>query len=177
MFRMMHITAAAVAALGLLGFTSMARAGDDDCSSGHCRKRHCDQCESTTETKKVAKRVYDDECKDLCVPACSLKGHCLFHGWKCEKHNDCAADCPEECKEGRCKKLHCKQKFLIIKIRYHDECVHKCTANECCATSCEGAPAAPAGAKPESIPPPKPGDDDADINHSGPETLTLPMPQ
>ena len=66
--------------------------------------------------------------------------------------------CCDECNECKCKPV-CKQKFLMIKVRTHEECVHKCVANECDA--CSGptliTPLAPAMPKGEKIPAPKPG--------------------
>jgi hypothetical protein len=155
MVRKMFTLALAAVGLGMLGLTAVARAGDccDDC--GSCRKQKCDQCCSVTETKNVSKRVYDSECKPLCMPHCTLKcvAHSLTSGWKTPSDCD-GPPCCDDCNACGCKKV-CKQKFLIIKIKHHEECVHKCIATEpCCPATCEFAPAMPAP-KGEPIPAPK----------------------
>jgi hypothetical protein len=149
MVRKMLTSALAFAALGLLGFASLTRAGDDCCPTKKT-------CESVTETKKVSKRVYDNECYDKCYPKCGLSVFVtgLFKGWRtndcCDTCNSCAS-----C-EGKCACKPRNEKYLLIKIRTHEECVHKCVpVEQCCTTGCEAAPAAPAGPKPEIIPAPK----------------------
>ena len=96
-----------LAALGIAGLAASARADNPaNCDAG------CKVCCPVTEMKKVTKRVYSDTCEDFCLPRSSFLGG-LFH-------KDCA-----ECKEASCGKVRTK-KYLVVKIRTHEECITKC---------------------------------------------------
>ena len=110
-----------LAALGLLGLGQIALAADppgvveaycgDACSHKVCRP--------TVDTRQVPKRVYDDTCEEFCLPKCSLFGGFFRKG--CDGDGAC----------GSCEHPH-KRKYLIVKIRYHEECVNKCVLEEHC---------------------------------------------
>ena len=155
MFRNLLTSTAAIAALGLLGFCQVARA-QDCCGSGCCDTG----CTSIPNVKKVKVHCYTDECHDHCVAGCDFHQLCngLFKGWHCVNYcgcNACETAC-DECGEGKCKKLHCQQKFLIVKVRTHEEIGHKCVPT-CCPSTCGASviEMAPPGPKPEVIPAPK----------------------
>lgn len=118
----------ALAACGLLGIASFGYAGDcsviveSGCADGCGAK----VCRPVVETRKVGKRVYDDICEDFCLPRCSLFSG-LFGHKNCCDEGHCAA-----CGNVRTKK------YLIVKIRNHEECVNKCVVEQAC---CQ--PAAP----------------------------------
>jgi hypothetical protein len=69
-----------------------------------CRDECCKQSHITTDTKKVAKRVYGEKCQDFCLPH-------THHG---------GCDCCVSCGKIR------TRKYLVVKIREHEECVNKC---------------------------------------------------
>jgi hypothetical protein len=169
-----HLSLAmAVAALGLLGFSSVASAQCCD-EGGCCGKKGCT---SVPDVRKVAVRCYDSTCADQCVPACSVTCKSLFKGWHCPDYcghhgqcgqcgDSCDAGC-NDCTEGKCSKLHCQQKFLLVKIHTHEEAVRKCVPDACPAGGCAApvyqmVPPPPPGKGPEVIPAPKgaPGADE-----------------
>jgi hypothetical protein len=149
-------------ALTLLGLAQLGAADGpvlcDACPPACCKKG----CEPRVETKKHAKRVYDDTCEEFCLPKCSLAAFCngLFSGWKCN-HHDChhhsagCADC-ESCT--RCEHRPRTRKYLLVKIRHHEECHTKCVpVLKCCPDElpCDGAiPGMAPGKAPEPIPAP-----------------------
>lgn len=159
MFRKLLSSAAALAVLGLLGFAQFASA-DDACDAG-CGKT---KCESVTETKIVKVHCYTSTCEEMCLcKGCLLQG--LFKGWwppqnYCGCNSGACAACDAGCDCAGCDKCShpINRKFLVVKIKAHEETVRKCVPT-CCATGC-AAPAAvvPAPKAPEVIPAPKPAD-------------------
>jgi hypothetical protein len=167
MFRNLLHSAAAIAAFGLLGFSQVARA--QDCDGGCCNAGCCKTgCTSVPNVKKVKVHCYNDVCQDLCVPGCDLHQLCsgLFKGWHCVDYCGCHGNAACEsgcgdCAEGKCKKVHCQQKFLVVKVRTHEETGRKCVSDSCPAGSActtlpmQMAPPPPPGKGPEAIPAPK----------------------
>jgi hypothetical protein len=131
MLRMKMMTLMIVA-----GFATAASAGDKLLpvrgESGDCKV-----CQPVTETKKVATRVYTKSCEDFCLPRCSFLGG-LF----------CRSNC-DECKELKCGPVRTK-KYLVVKIRTHEECVTKCVPKPSCETPVPIPPANPLPARPQS---------------------------
>jgi len=157
MFRKFLSSAAAIAVFGLLGMSQLASA--DDCDTGCCKKT----CTPVTETRKVADRCYSVSCEEFCLPKCNL-AHAWFRGWwPREDHCSCCATqaCDKGCDDcGCCDKCGrvMTRRDLVVKIKVHEETVHKCVPT-CCATGCCAAPAAAVPALPapksEVIPAPK----------------------
>lgn len=124
-----------IAAIGLVSAATAQEPivrGLGHCDAGQCQGE-CKVCQPVTEKKKVSKRVYSSVCEDFCLPRCTFLGGLM-------------GSC-EECKEARCGPVHTK-KYLVVKIRTHEECVTKCVPKPACepaATSVQ--PVAP-------VPPP-----------------------
>ena len=129
-------------------------------------------CVPEQATRTVEKRVYGDVCEDFCVPKCTFGGG--FGGFLHHKHDDCGACGPDGCGHGGCEDGNCAEcgkhirvrKFLVVKIRPHEECYTKCNvayeapcAHGACEApaGCAGAVVAPPAPTPpvEKVPPPK----------------------
>jgi hypothetical protein len=84
-------------------------------------------CIPETATRTNERRVYGEDCEDMCLPKGSLfaglpklRGH---------GHQDCDA-CPSDgCESGHCASCeHCvrTRKFLVVKIKHEEETYTKC---------------------------------------------------
>jgi hypothetical protein len=120
--------------LGSIGLVASASAGDK-LLAGHGDGGDCKVCQPVTETKKVATRVYTNSREDFCLPRCSFLGG-LFCRSKCD-----------DCKETKCGPVRTK-KYLVVKIRTHEECATKCVPKPVCETPIQLAPAAKAPLSP-----------------------------
>ena len=94
----------------------------------------CKVCQPTTEMKKVSKRVYSSVREDFCLPRPSFLGGLI--GSDCEAY-----------KEAKCGPVRTK-KYLVVKIRTHEECGTKCVPRPACETPIVTAPPAPVPVRP-----------------------------
>jgi len=136
----------ALAALGVVATVAGARAQTPmpagppvglppaPCCDDGCGK----VCRAVTENRKVITRVYCSEREDFCLPKCSVFGS-LFGGKGCGECGECGA-----C--GECGRMR-KKKYLIVKLKPHEECVIKCVAESACTPACTP------GLAPASVPP------------------------
>ena len=97
-------------------------------------------CHRVTENKTIAERKYDAVCEDFCYPRCGFFS--LFTG-------GCG-----DCADGKCSCVRTK-KYLLVKIRKHDECVSKCVVGYE-APACPAPCPAPCYPPTPVMPPPAP---------------------
>jgi hypothetical protein len=154
------------ATLGLVALTTGLRADEiliqTGCTSGcvqttvvqPCPAPVCEEqvhkvCVPTTKTKTVEMTCYRSRCEDFCLPRCSCRltpchrtPHCWdgnCDGGKCGC-NDCGNNCGGDCEGCRnCGKVRTR-KFLVIKVRKHEECIPACEVVHECAPTCGGCP-------------------------------------
>ncbi len=103
----------------VLGALASAAVASDRLHPNRANDCDCKVCQPVSEVKKVPVRVYTSVCDDFCLLRPSFLG-----GLFCNQ--DCAG-----CKDARCGPVHTK-KFLVVKIRTHEECVTKCVPKPVC---------------------------------------------
>src|SRR5438309_1299336 len=142
MMRKVYTTGLLIA--GLFGLAQLAAAQAPVVGYGVPCPDACPEkvCHRVTENKTISVRKYDDLCEDICYPRCGFFS--LFGG------------CCDDCADGKCSAVRTK-KYLLVKIRKHDECVSKCVpsvAEPACPAPCYG-PAPGIAPLPAPLPPPK----------------------
>jgi hypothetical protein len=113
----------------------------------------CKKCVPTTKTKTVTKVEYGSGCEDFCLPNCSG----MMFGGCGKKSCDSCNDCQTGCNDGTCHKCGKvkTRKYLIMKVKKHEECVPSCEVVEDYPQSC--CVQAPCGGAAPAVMPTVPG--------------------
>ena len=126
---MRRLFSAALALAGLIGMSRLAGADELPVVAG-CPDACVEKvCRPVVETKTITKPVFTSVCEEVCEPRC----------WSCGLFGRCSSCGPDH----SCV-MHTR-KFLVVKLRKHEECVNKCVVDytPSCTTCAPGYAPAP----------------------------------